>query len=140
MSLGVANEIIVGDKSTLSIGASVYNLKQIMNLILDRPVQRDVNSGGTNYSFGSSNHRFKAVVEISVPDLATVIPFNNRDANGDLPQQAVIMTMVPIGGGANVTLSFNAKLPHQELGHSTPEAKFLWIFDFVVTSETITVA
>ena len=136
---GVANEIIVGDKSTVSIAASVFNLKKIYNLVLDTPVQADVNTGGTNYSFGGNKDRLRLVFEMSTPEFATVIPWQNRNANGDKTQLAIIILMVPIGGGANVTLSFNAKSSHQEFGHATEDAKVLASIDFVVTSATITV-
>lgn len=136
---GVANEIVVGDKSTVSIAGSIFNLKKIYNLVLDTPVQTDVNTGGTNYSFGSNHDKLRLVIELSTPELATVIPWQNRDANGDKTQLAVIILLVPVGGGANVTMSFNVKSAHQEFGHATEEAKLLASIDFVVTSSTITV-
>lgn len=136
---GVANEIIAGDKSTVSIAGSIFNLKKIYNLVLDTPLQTDVNTDGTNYSFGSNHDKLRVVFELSTPELATVIPWQNRDSNGDKPQLAFIILLVPIGGGANVTLSFNVKSFHQEFGHSTEEAKLLASIDFVVISPTITV-
>ena len=137
---GVNNEVPIGDKSTVSIAGSIFNLKHIYNLVLDRPVKRDVNTSVTNYSFGSGNHAMRIVFEVSTPDLATVIPWNNRDANGDLTQLAVIISLLPVGGGATVTLSFNIKVPHEEIGHATPEDKILISISPVVTSDTIAVA
>lgn len=136
---GVANEIVAGDKSTISIAASIFNLKKIYNLVLDTPLQIDVNTGGTNYSFGSNHDKLRVVFELSTPDIGTVIGWQNRDANGDKTQLAIIILLVPVGGGANVTLSFNAKSFHQEIGHATEQGKILASVDLVVTSATITV-
>jgi hypothetical protein len=137
---GEQNEIAVGDKSTVSIGGAIFNLKSIYNLVLDVPVQRDRNTSATNYSFGGANHKIGITLMATTPDLATIVPWADRDANGDLTQLAIIVTLVPVGGGANVTLSFNVKVPHIEIGHGTPEGKIQVSISPVITSETITVA
>lgn len=134
---GEAIEVVAGQVSTISIAASIFNLKRLWNLTKDLPVVRDVNSAGTNYTFGGRNHSFTITIEASTPDLATIDGWTNPDADGDLTQLAIVVSLPPVGGGATVTASFNAKFHHAELGHPSEEGKVLVRLDGVITSASI---
>lgn len=138
MVVGVDNEVISGDKATVSIGGEVYDLKEVFDLTRTRPVTEDGNSSGTCYSFGSGRHVVDILIAASAPDLANIDAFNNRTSNGDLPQQAVIITYPPVGGGVSVTESFNAKFHTIRRAHGTVTEKIKLRLTGVITSETST--
>lgn len=135
---GEHNEKIIGDKLTCSIGGSIFKLKLTSRLTQDRPTSRVVDTVGSDYGFGSGNHGFSAIIDASTPDMATMSGWNNRDSNGDLTSQAVVMTFPPKGGGASVTASFNAKFPHVEFDQPDSEGNVKVNVKAVITSETIT--
>lgn len=139
MAVGVDNEVIAGDKATISIAGDVYDLKEIFDLTRDRTVAEDGNSSGTCYTFGSGRHKIDILIAASTPDLAAIDAFNNRDANGDLPSKAIIISYPPVGGGgATVTESFNAKFHTMKRSHGTVTEKIKIRLTGVITSETST--
>lgn len=135
--MGLATEEAIGDKSTVTIGAVVLNLKNLYRLRRSRNAERDGSSSGPHYSFGASDSHFSVDVLASTPDLSTVDGYNNRTAAGDLTEQTVVVTFVPLSG-ANVTATFTAKFNVDEIGHFTPEGKVFVHLEAVITSETIT--
>jgi len=135
---GVASETVAGQVSTVSIAASIFNLKKIWNITKDLPVVRDVNSAGSNYTFGGRNHSFDITIEASTPDLSTVDAWTDPDANGDLSELAIVVSLPPVGAGSTVTASFNTKIHHAEIGHPSEEGKVLVRLSGVITSATIT--
>ena len=135
---GEHNEKIIGDKLTSSIGGSIFKLKLTSRLTQDRPVNRVTDTIGSDFGFGAGNHGFSAIIDASTPDMSTISGWNNRDSNGELPVQAVVMTFPPKGGGASVTASFNAKFPHVEFDQPDSEGNVKVILKAVITSQTIT--
>lgn len=138
MAVGVNNEVIAGDKATVSIGGNVFDLKEIFDLTRDRPVTSDGNSSGTNHTFGSGRHRFDVLIEASAPDLATIDAYNNRDSNGDLTEQTVIISYPPVGGGTTVTETFTVKFHTISRRHGSITEKVKVRLMGVITSETQT--
>ena len=122
---GVATEVVQGQVSTVSIAASIFNLKKIWNVTKDLPVVRDVNSAGTNFTFGGRNHSFDITIEATTPDLSTIDAWTDPGSDGDLTELAIIVSLPPVGGGATVTASFNTKIHHAEMGHPSEEGKVL---------------
>jgi len=135
MSLGSENEVVVGEKATISIGGSVFNLKEIFDLTRDRPVVSDGSSSGTNHTFGSGRHRIDILIEATTPDLATIDAYNERNAAGDLPSQTIVITYPPISLGAAVTETFNAKFHTITRNHTTSNEKVKVRLTGVITSE-----
>ncbi len=135
---GESTETVIGGLSTISIAASVFKLKRLWNLTKDHSAIRDANSDNADYTFGRPNHSFSVTLEVSTPDLAAIDAFTDEDASGDLPSKAIIITYPPVGGGAPITASFNAKFFHAEQGHVNAQAKVLIRLDGVITSKTIT--
>ena len=135
---GVANETVTGAISTVSIAASIFNLKRLWNITKDHPVTRDANSDNADYTFGRPNHNFSITIEATTPDLGTIDGWTDEDAEGDLTSLAIIVSLPPGGGGATVTASFNTKFFHSEIGQPSVTGKVLVRLDGVITSKTIT--
>jgi len=137
---GEPTEVILGKLSTVSIASNVYKLKRLWNITKDAPIVRDVNSDNSDYTFGGRNHGFDATIEATTPDLPTIDAWSDPAADGDYTEVAVVVTMPPTpkGGLSAITASFNAKLPHEEIGQPSDEGVVLVRVAGPITSKTIT--
>ena len=135
---GVATETILGGESTVSIAGSIFNLKRLWGIVKDAPVIRDVNSDNSEYTFGGRNHNFDVTIEGTTPDLATMDAWSDPLSDGDYTELAIVVTLPPVGTGTPVTASFNAKIPHSEIGQPSLDGKVLVRVAGPITSKKIT--
>jgi hypothetical protein len=135
---GVAAEKVVGDKATISIGGSVFNLKLTFDLNDGSPATRSVNSNGFDYAFGAQDGEFLCEIEASTPDITTIRGWRVRDSNGKVTPQATIISLPPVGGGATVTGSFNAAYHRYQIVSVSPDGFVLVRLTSVITSDDVT--
>ena len=135
---GVASETVLGAVTKVSIAGSIFNLKRLWGIVKDAPVVRDVNSDNTEYTFGGRNHNFDVTIEATTPDLSIIDAWSDPASDGDYTELAIVVTLPPVSGGTPVTASFNAKIPHSEIGQPSLDGKVLIRVAGPITSKVIT--
>ena len=128
-NLGTVTELVNNEKLELGVrnsGDSADNdwiLMQDCRLTVDRPISREVTSGGgVVFFFGAGQNELEFTLLLSTPELGTqasntdgnLLFLQNRDANGDLPKRYWYIKATDVAG-ASKTLKFYAKLPRFEI-------------------------
>jgi hypothetical protein len=134
-------ETILGSYSMISIAGNIYGLKRLWGITKDAAkTDIDVNSDHTDYTFGGRNHALDVTIEATTPDLPTIDAWSDPDSDNDYTELAIIVTLPPAkrSGLSTVTASFNAKLPHEEIGQPSSEGNVLIRVAGPITSKTIT--
>lgn len=135
---GEFNEKVIGDKATVSIGGSVFNMKLSFQLDDGGPAERSANSSGFDYGFGAQDGGFTCEIEATTPDINTVKGWVARDSNGNVTAQSTIISLPPVGGGSTVTGTFNAKYHRYQIVSTSPDGFVLIRLTSVLTSNNVT--
>lgn len=135
---GAVGEKVIGDKSTVSIGGSVFNMKLTYDLDDGSPAERSANSNGVDYAFGNQDGTFSCEIEATTPDLSTIQGWVARDSNGNISAQSTIISLPPVGGGATVTGTFNCKYHRYRIISTTPDGFVLVRVEGVITDTNVT--
>lgn len=135
---GLVAEKVIGDKSTISIGGSVFNLKLNYSLDDGSPATRSANSSGHDYAFGAQDGGFTCEIEASTPDLTTIKGWIVRSSAGLITAQSTIMSLPPVGGGATVTGTFNCKYHRYQILSTSPDGFVLVRVIGVITDTNVT--
>lgn len=135
---GLVAEKVIGDKSTISIGGSVFNLKLNYSLDDGSPASRSANSSGHDYAFGAQDGSFVCQIEASTPDLSTIKGWITRSAAGLITAQSTVISLPPVGGGATVTGTFNCKYHRYQILSTSPDGFVLVGLTGVLTDTNVT--
>jgi len=135
---GEVAEKVIGDKATISIGGSVFNMKLNFDLSDGGPVQRSANSSSHDYAFGAQDGVFGCDIEATTPDLSTIKGWVARDSNGNVSAQTTVVSLPPVGGGSTVTGTFSAKYNKYHIISTSPDGFVLVRLDAVITSTNVT--
>ena len=136
---GEFDEKTIGDKATVSIGGSVFNMKINFDLDDGSPAERSANSGGFDYAFGAQDGTFTCDIETTTPEISTIRGWRVRDANGDITAQATVITLPAVSDitKPNTVGTFNAKYHRYRILNTSPDGFVLVRLFAVITSDNV---
>ena len=114
-NLGEVTEVINNEKLTLDVGANTYILMQDLQINIDRPIDRQITSGGNAvYFYGSGDNFIQFTLLCSTPEIASLNTLTERDVNGKLTSTDWIIKSTDISGAVK-TITGAGTLPHLEI-------------------------
>ena len=119
--IGAITELVNNEKLLLKTGNDTFILMQDCKLNLDRPISREVTSGGgVVYFYGAGDNSIDFTLLCSTPELeddsgaSNLIFQTKRDANGALPENTYKIVATDVSGSRK-TISATGTIPHLEV-------------------------
>ena len=114
-NIGEVTEVINNEKLTLDVGSNTYILMQDLQINIDRPIDRQVTSGGNAvYFYGSGDNFIQFTLLCSTPEIASLNTLTERNANGGLTSTDWVIKSTDVSGAVK-TITGAGTLPHLEI-------------------------
>ena len=144
--IGAITELVNNEKLLLKTGNDTFILMQDCKLNLDRPISREVTSGGgVVYFYGAGDNSIDFTLLCSTPELeddsgaSNLIFQNKRDANGALPENTYKIVATDVSGSSK-TISATGTIPHLEVQRLSGVGGVAIVGRIQITGDTVTVA
>jgi len=114
-NIGEVTEVINNEKLTLDVGANTYILMQDLQINIDRPIDRQVTSGGNAvYFYGSGDNFIQFTLLCSTPEIASLNTLTQRNSDGALTSTSWKIVGTDVSG-LTKTITAAGTLPHLEI-------------------------
>ncbi len=144
--IGAITELVNNEKLLLKTGNDTFILMQDCKLNLDRPISREVTSGGgVVYFYGAGDNSIDFTLLCSTPELeddsgaSNLIFQTKRDANGALPENTYKIVATDVSGSSK-TISATGTIPHLEVQRLSGVGGVAIVGRIQITGDTVTVA
>ena len=144
--IGAITELVNNEKLLLKTGNDTFILMQDCKLNLDRPISREVTSGGgVVYFYGAGDNSIDFTLLCSTPELeddsgaSNLIFQTKRDANGALPENTYKIVATDVSGSSK-TISATGTIPHLEVQRVSGVGGVAIVGRIQITGDTVTVA
>ena len=144
--IGAITELVNNEKLLLKTGNDTFILMQDCKLNLDRPISREVTSGGgVVYFYGAGDNSIDFTLLCSTPELeddsgaSNLIFQTKRDANGALPENTYKIVATDVSGSSK-TISATGTIPHLEVQRPSGVGGVAIVGRIQITGDTVTVA
>ena len=144
--IGAITELVNNEKLLLKTGNDTFILMQDCKLNLDRPISREVTSGGgVVYFYGAGDNSIDFTLLCSTPELeddsgaSNLIFQTKRDANGALPENTYKIVETDVSGSSK-TISATGTIPHLEVQRLSGVGGVAIVGRIQITGDTVTVA
>jgi len=139
-NIGEVTEVINNEKLTLDVGSDTYILMQDLQINIDRPIDRQVTSGGNAvYFYGSGDNFIQFTLLCSTPEIASLNTLTQRDSDGDLTATSWKIVGTDVSG-ATKTITAVGTLPHLEIARLSGVGGVVIRGRIQLTGDTISVA
>ena len=114
-NIGEVTEVINNEKLTLDVGANTYILMQDLQINIDRPIDRQITSGGNAvYFYGSGDNFIQFTLLCSTPEIASLNTLTQRNSDGALTSTSWKIVGTDVSGTTK-TITAAGTLPHIEI-------------------------
>ena len=114
-NIGEVTEVINNEKLTLDVGSDTYILMQDLQINIDRPIDRQVTSGGNAvYFYGSGDNFIQFTLLCSTPEIASLNTLTQRNSDGALTSTSWKIVGTDVSG-LTKTITAAGTLPHLEI-------------------------
>ena len=144
--IGAITELVNNEKLLLKTGNDTFILMQDCKLNLDRPISREVTSGGgVVYFYGAGDNSIDFTLLCSTPELeddsgaSNLIFQTKRDANGALPENTYKIVATDVSGSSK-TISATGTIPHLDVQRLSGVGGVAIVGRIQITGDTVTVA
>ena len=144
--IGAITELVNNEKLLLKTGNDTFILMQDCKLNLDRPISREVTSGGgVVYFYGAGDNSIDFTLLCSTPELeddsgaSNLIFQTKRDANGALPENTYKIVATDVSGSSK-TISATGTIPHLEVQRLSGVGGVAIVGRIQITGDSVTVA
>ena len=139
-NIGEVTEVINNEKLTLDVGSDTYILMQDLQINIDRPIDRQVTSGGNAvYFYGSGDNFIQFTLLCSTPEIASLNTLTQRDSDGDLTATSWKIVGTDVNGDTK-TITAVGTLPHLEIARLGGVGGVVMRGRIQLTGDTISVA
>ena len=139
-NIGEVTEVINNEKLTLDVGSDTYILMQDLQINIDRPIDRQVTSGGNAvYFYGSGDNFIQFTLLCSTPEIASLNTLTQRDSDGDLTATSWKIVGTDVSGTTK-TITAVGTLPHLEIARLGGVGGVVIRGRIQLTGDTISVA
>jgi hypothetical protein len=139
-NIGEVTEVINNEKLTLDVGANTYILMQDLQINIDRPIDRQVTSGGNAvYFYGSGDNFIQFTLLCSTPEIASLNTLTARNSSGALTSTTWKIVGTDVSGTTK-TITAAGTLPHLEIARLSGVGGVVIRGRIQLTGDTISVA
>ena len=140
-NIGEVTEVINNEKLTLDVGSNTYILMQDVQINIDRPIDRQVTSGGNAvYFYGTGDNFIQFTLLCSTPEIASLNTLTERNATtGALTSTDWIIKSTDVSGAVR-TITGAGTLPHLEIARLSGVGGVVIRGRIQLTGDTVTVA
>ena len=144
--IGAITELVNNEKLLLKTGSDTFILMQDCKLNLDRPISREVTSGGSVvYFYGAGDNSIDFTLLCSTPELedssgaGNLVFQTQRDSNGALPENTYKIVATDVSGNSK-TISATGTIPHLEVQRLAGVGGVSIVGRIQLTSDSVSVA
>ena len=139
-NIGEVTEVINNEKLTLDVGANTYILMQDLLINIDRPIDRQVTSGGNAvYFYGTGDNFIQFTLLCSTPEIASLNTLTARNSDGALTSTSWKIVGTDVSGTVK-TITATGTLPHLEIARLSGVGGVVIRGRIQLTGDTISVA
>ena len=139
-NIGEVTEVINNEKLTLDVGANTYILMQDLQINIDRPIDRQITSGGNAvYFYGSGDNFIQFTLLCSTPEIASLNTLTQRNSDGALTSTSWKIVGTDVSG-LTKTITAAGTLPHLEIARLGGVGGVVIRGRIQLTGDTISVA
>ena len=139
-NIGEVTEVINNEKLTLDVGANTYILMQDLQINIDRPIDRQVTSGGNAvYFYGTGDNFIQFTLLCSTPEIASLNTLTERNGDGALTSTSWKIVGTDVSGTTK-TITATGTLPHLEIARLSGVGGVVIRGRIQLTGDTISVA
>ena len=139
-NIGEVTEVINNEKLTLDVGANTYILMQDLQINIDRPIDRQITSGGNAvYFYGSGDNFIQFTLLCSTPEIASLNTLTQRNSDGALTSTSWKIVGTDVSG-LTKTITAAGTLPHLEIARLGGVGGVVLRGRIQLTGDTISVA
>ena len=139
-NIGEVTEVINNEKLTLDVGANTYILMQDLQINIDRPIDRQITSGGNAvYFYGSGDNFIQFTLLCSTPEIASLNTLTQRNSDGALTSTSWKIVGTDVSG-LTKTITAAGTLPHLEIARLGGVGGVVMRGRIQLTGDTISVA
>ena len=139
-NIGEVTEVINNEKLTLDVGSDTYILMQDLQINIDRPIDRQVTSGGNAvYFYGSGDNFIQFTLLCSTPEIASLNTLTQRNSDGALTSTSWKIVGTDVSG-LTKTITAAGTLPHLEIARLGGVGGVVIRGRIQLTGDTISVA
>ena len=139
-NIGEVTEVINNEKLTLDVGANTYILMQDLQINIDRPIDRQVTSGGNAvYFYGTGDNFIQFTLLCSTPEIASLNTLTERNGDGKLTSTSWKIVGTDVSG-LTKTITAVGTLPHLEIARLSGVGGVVIRGRIQLTGDTISVA
>ena len=139
-NIGEVTEVINNEKLTLDVGANTYILMQDLQINIDRPIDRQVTSGGNAvYFYGTGDNFIQFTLLCSTPEIASLNTLTARNSDGALTSTSWKIVGTDVSGTTK-TITATGTLPHLEIARLSGVGGVVIRGRIQLTGDTISVA
>ena len=138
-NIGEVTEVINNEKLTLDVGSDTYILMQDLQINIDRPIDRQVTSGGNAvYFYGTGDNFIQFTLLCSTPEIATLNTLTARNSSGALTSTSWKIVGTDVSGTVTNIVGAGT-LPHLEIARLSGVGGVIVRGRIQLTGDTITV-
>ena len=139
-NIGEVTEVINNEKLTLDVGSNTYILMQDLQINIDRPIDRQITSGGNAvYFYGSGDNFNQFTLLCSTPEIASLNTLTQRNSDGALTSTSWKIVGTDVSGTTK-TITAAGTLPHLEIARLGGVGGVVMRGRIQLTGDTISVA
>tara|TARA_R110000824_G_scaffold218440_1_gene405118 strand:+ start:355 stop:780 length:426 start_codon:yes stop_codon:yes gene_type:complete len=139
-NIGEVTEVINNEKLTLDVGSNTYILMQDLQINIDRPIDRQVTSGGNAvYFYGTGDNFIQFTLLCSTPEIASLNTLTERNGDGKLTSTSWKIVGTDVSG-LTKTITAVGTLPHLEIARLSGVGGVVIRGRIQLTGDTISVA